>query len=249
MKVLQRILVPVDFGPRTGPVIEAAASLARTFGSEIHLLHVLQRLDDASPETQEVVELARQGAASRLAEARSRLDEAGLSTTEETVAIGTPFDQIIRRADELEANVIVVGSRKDGGPDGTQLGTTLERLCRKASKPVWIVAPAGRAGPKTILCPIDYSPASGRALRNAIHLARRFESRLVVLHVVAPINFPVLIPSVQDGLQQKYAETESARSTVSWSSSNFTASDGKEPCTRERPRRRSSRPRRACPPT
>jgi len=211
MRLLERILVPIDFGPRTSAVVEAAASLARTFGSEIHLLHVLPSLDEASPETRGVVDLARQGAASRLAKVRTPMDEAGLSTAAETVAIGTPFDQIIRRADELEANVIVVGSREDGEPGGPHLGTTLERLCRTASKPVWIVAPDGRTVPQTILCPVDCSPASGRALRNAIHLARRFEARLLVLNVVTPVSFPVLLPSVQEGMQRKDAESESAR--------------------------------------
>jgi nucleotide-binding universal stress UspA family protein len=211
MKLLQQILVPVDFGPRTDAVVEAAASIARTFGSQIHVLHVLPSLDEASPETREIVDLARQEAARRLAEIRSRLEQAGLSTAEQTVATGSPFDQIIRHADELDVNVIVVGSRKDGGPDGPQLGTTLERLCRKASKPVWIVAPTVAPTPQTILCPVDCSPASARALRNGIHLARRFEARLVVLYVVTPINFPVLIPSVQEGMQQKYLESESVR--------------------------------------
>ncbi len=43
---------------------------------------------------------------------------------------------------------------------------------------------------KKILCPIDFSEHSLRALENAIELADKFESELILINVVAP--FPVL---------------------------------------------------------
>jgi len=43
-----------------------------------------------------------------------------------------------------------------------------------------------------ILCPIDFSKCSGHALEHAAALARRYESRLTVLHVVPPMmNLPL----------------------------------------------------------
>ena len=49
-----------------------------------------------------------------------------------------------------------------------------------------------------ILCPIDFSVFSTRALRHAAALARRFEARLVVLHVVPQwqpyANMPAYFP-------------------------------------------------------
>ena len=212
MKLLERILVPLDFGPRTDSVVHAATCLAKAFDSEVHLLHVLPKLDDASPEALEVMGMARQGAGSRLAEVRSRLEQAGVGTAEEIVAEGSPFDQIILHAEEIEANVIMVGSRNDDGTEGLRIGTTAERLCRKSSKPVWVVAAESGAGPKSILCPVDCSSPSKRALRNAIHLARRFDAQLFVLHVIRPISaFLGLIPSVKPEMEQKHVESETSR--------------------------------------
>src|SRR3954453_10801157 len=39
---------------------------------------------------------------------------------------------------------------------------------------------------RQILCPIDYSEASARALEQAVMIARWFEARVTVLHVSAP---------------------------------------------------------------
>ena len=41
MKVLEKVLVAIDFGSDTDSVIAWAIRLAKTFGSELHLLHVL----------------------------------------------------------------------------------------------------------------------------------------------------------------------------------------------------------------
>jgi nucleotide-binding universal stress UspA family protein len=41
---------------------------------------------------------------------------------------------------------------------------------------------------KRIICPIDFSQQSRRALNNAIHLARVFNAELTVLTVIAPIS-------------------------------------------------------------
>lgn len=212
MKLLERILVPLDFGPRTDAVLATAASLAKTFDSEVHLLHVLPQLDGSSLALSDIMSMAHRGAEGRLAEVRSRLEEAGTAAAEAAVAEGTPFDRIIRHAEDIDANVIVVGSRRDDGREGLRIGTTTERLCRKSTKPVWIVGSESGAHPRTILCPVDGSGPSQRALRNGVHLARRFGARLMVLHVVRPISaIPGVIPAVQRGMERKHLESETAR--------------------------------------
>jgi nucleotide-binding universal stress UspA family protein len=42
-----------------------------------------------------------------------------------------------------------------------------------------------------LLCPTDFSPASARAFDYAVSLAREFRARLLLLHVVAPLAWPV----------------------------------------------------------
>jgi nucleotide-binding universal stress UspA family protein len=135
-----------------------------------------------------------------------------VAATPPTVSEGTPFDRIIEYANDVDANLVVVGSRGAEPAGGSRLGTTAERLCRRSSRPVLVVAPATPPEPERILCPVDGSAPSKRALRNAIHWARRLQSQLRIVHVVPPISgFSGLIPAVQRGMQQNYVETETAR--------------------------------------
>jgi nucleotide-binding universal stress UspA family protein len=61
-------------------------------------------------------------------------------------------------------------------------------LIRKSDKPVWVVKKGTRPQIKKILCPVDLSEPSKRALKNAIHLARKFEAQLTVLTVVPKVK-------------------------------------------------------------
>lgn len=55
-----------------------------------------------------------------------------------------------------------------------------------ANKPVFVVKRGARALIRRILCPVDFSEASRRALKNAIHLSKTFQAYLTVLTVFEP---------------------------------------------------------------
>jgi len=44
---------------------------------------------------------------------------------------------------------------------------------------------------KKILCPVDFSEASSKALRVAVDLARQLSAELIVFHVVVPVLTPI----------------------------------------------------------
>lgn len=186
MKLLRHILVAVDFGPGTECVLRYAAMVAKTFDSQVHLIHVLPDLDEIASTLVELRRAAREGASRLLGEARARLESLAVTVVEATVKEGVPFDQIIRVAEECDVNVILVGAAATSPPHQAHLGTTGLRLSRKSTKPVWIVASHTEVAFRSIVCPVDFSSASRRALRNAIHLSRRFGARLQVVHVSRP---------------------------------------------------------------
>jgi nucleotide-binding universal stress UspA family protein len=189
MKLLERVLVAVDFGSSTDSLVASAGRVARVFGSELILMHVLPGSAWARAKDEErLLEMARQEAGNRLGRLRGRLAEGGVEVVDSIVAEGTAFDKITCLADQRDVNVIFASAKSEPGP-GPRLGTTAERLCRKASKPVWLVDAREEAVPRTILCPVDFSTPSRRALGNAVHLARRFEARLVLLHVLRPPGY------------------------------------------------------------
>jgi nucleotide-binding universal stress UspA family protein len=59
-----------------------------------------------------------------------------------------------------------------------------------------------------ILCPVDFYPASERAVSYAVKLAKNYESQLILLHVVAPIlphayEFPMDLKNVVKALTEE----------------------------------------------
>ena len=183
MKLLEKILVAVDLGPQSDNVLATASELAKKFGSKVVLLHVLVPLGAQPPGEERSASLTRQAATERLHQLRMHLEHEKVSAAEAVVE-GVAFDQIISYAETCNTNVIVVGS--GAGADGSRLGITAERVCRKALKPVWVVSPGGLGFPRSILCPVDFSKSSERALRNALHLARSYAAGLTVVTVIVP---------------------------------------------------------------
>jgi nucleotide-binding universal stress UspA family protein len=65
-----------------------------------------------------------------------------------------------------------------------------------------------------ILCPVDFSPDSRRALDYALALSERFGARVIVLHVVANAPLVDVIPSVGVGGIQPMMLSDTDRQAV-----------------------------------
>jgi nucleotide-binding universal stress UspA family protein len=102
---------------------------------------------------------------------------------------GTPARGIEEAADELDADLVVLGTRGRGGLTRLLLGSVAERALRLAERPTLIVR--GEEGEVTeaprltqILCPMNDSPVAMAAFHAAHTTARLFGAKLTVLTVV-----------------------------------------------------------------
>ena len=212
MKLVERILAGIDFGHSTEAVLDVVAALSERLRSEVVLAHVVPDLhtfssSEGPDDVDTVMELATSKGTERLAEYSAQLEQSGIAVGDPAVLRGTPFDRILAHADDLDSNVILAGACSSNSDRPTRLGITAERLCRKSSRPVWLVDPESRGIPSSILCPVDFSKPSARAFRNAVFLARTFETRLNVLSVVPP--FPPLSGWLgQEREQERNAQSE-----------------------------------------
>jgi nucleotide-binding universal stress UspA family protein len=179
MKLLEKILLATDFGKSSENLLEYAINLAKTFHSQIIPVHVLP--NDITNKKAKL--LISQAALKQLEDIRNKIKNAGLIAGESILEFGSPFDKIIQAADEVNANVTLIGSGEKSKNDVFQLGITAYKIIRKSNKPVWVVKQDKILNNKNILCPIDFSPESDRALKNAITIARRFKVELLILSV------------------------------------------------------------------
>jgi nucleotide-binding universal stress UspA family protein len=193
---IRRILCPVDFSDSSRRAVDQAMAIARWYGASVTALHVFPMPPVAASPTGpimlEPVLLTAEMRQQLLASVRQMLatEAAPGVATDAVLGEGAPAAGILDQATRMNADLIVIGTHGRSGFDRVLLGSVTEKVLRKATCPVLTVPPAAPdAVPaaavlyKEIVCPVDFSVASMRALDYAFSLAREADARLTVLHV------------------------------------------------------------------
>jgi nucleotide-binding universal stress UspA family protein len=151
MSLWETVVCPVDFSDVSLHALRYAADLCRDCGARLVLLHVVEPIVAPSdfsfgPVTLTEVE---DGLLNR---AKASLEDsaAGLGLaagrTEVAVARGRASDEIVRTASEKKADLVVMGTHGYAGFSHALLGSTAERVVRKARCPVLTVKPSLQKG-------------------------------------------------------------------------------------------------------
>jgi nucleotide-binding universal stress UspA family protein len=113
-------------------------------------------------------------------------------------AVGEPSSAILETATAESADLIVMGTQGLGGFRKWLLGSTTERLLRRAHLPVLVVPlstvsqRARSAGAVShIVAAIDFSESSVAAAKMAALFARECSAQLTLSHVVEPLRVPL----------------------------------------------------------
>jgi nucleotide-binding universal stress UspA family protein len=177
VKPLSRILCAVDIDERSHQVFEHALALARHHGAQLLILHAVSPVIRYSTGATERVDLLR-----RL---RSRAVAAGVNVRVE-VQQGPADEIILLHATGRNVDRIVIGTSRTGSRRGFS-GWIAERVLRDASCPT-LVIPEHAADPaaytESILCAVDFSPASSAVVEEAARLVEP-GNRLTLLHVTS----------------------------------------------------------------
>jgi nucleotide-binding universal stress UspA family protein len=184
MKLLKTILVAVDFDGTLDAVLDAASTVAKKFGSEVVLTHVVEAADESG----QAPERLRNAIGVRLEQMQQQLIANGVHVAQVLCLCGKPSVQIVQAAERIRTNLILLGTKAIGTGHHFPLGTTTENVIRCSPRPVLAVPPNPPITLDHIVCPVDFSEVSARALTEAIHLARAFRSKLHILTVVTPVS-------------------------------------------------------------
>mgnify|MGYP000111944591 FL=1 len=195
MTDIRRILFATDFSEASHNAQAMAAQLARHHQAELHVVHA-----EVIPATAYVPEMvvdldALTTSLHEAAEAQMAklVDRIGLPVRHALVS-GFDAATVIRDyADEAEIDLIVVGSHGRSGLGKLFMGSDAQGVVRLSKRAVLVVnahsAPqAGGFG--HLLAPVDLSPASAQSLQAAAALARHYQGRLSVIHVVEEWPIP-----------------------------------------------------------
>jgi nucleotide-binding universal stress UspA family protein len=136
MRSIRTILVAVDFSEHADPVLDEAVEFAKQFGAELHLVHAFDvRIPLVTPYEVAIptafIEEAREAAASKLAALIERVAAQGISATSHLSEVPAA-SAIVSLAEELGADLIVMGTRGHTGLKHVLLGSVAERTLRHA---------------------------------------------------------------------------------------------------------------------
>jgi nucleotide-binding universal stress UspA family protein len=140
---LRKILVPIDFSNLSMDALPYATLLARQFGAELILLHIVQsfpidHLLGAEITNQTMVPAIKQAEAD-LERLAADLRKSTAAKTSAVVREGMPHEAICQTAKSLGADLVVLTTHGYTGLKHVLLGSTAERVVRHASCPVLAV--------------------------------------------------------------------------------------------------------------
>jgi nucleotide-binding universal stress UspA family protein len=135
----QRILVAFDASPHAEHALNVALSMAADMKAKLLVLAVIRPPEVAeSAEFNAVLDEGRERYESSFVPIRERARQKGIDL-ETDVVVGHPAEQILHRADTIQASLIVMGKRSHTILHRWMLGSNSERVLKYAHCPVMIV--------------------------------------------------------------------------------------------------------------
>ncbi len=191
---LDSVLHATDFSPSSEVALDYAALLAQAFEARLDLLHA-HRLELPPYFTPEQIADLKQ----QLATAEGRVKDHLRALVNDRVAPGVrtellvadefPAQAILAAATERQSGLVVLGSHGRAGLSRALMGSVSENVLREISVPLLITRahatePTSPPAITHILCSIDYTPHSLRAVEVAASLAGKLGAHMTVLHAL-----------------------------------------------------------------
>jgi universal stress protein A len=158
MRRIARIMAPTDFSAASDAALEYARALATQMGASIDLVHVFDDpftsgafVGDGTVMMPVDLRQALEDWASEQLASRHTSLAATLPGSTYALLMGSPAKRIVDHAEEIGADLIVMGTHGRTGLGHLLLGSVAERVVRTAKCPVLTTrAPEGAAAPAGI---------------------------------------------------------------------------------------------------
>lgn len=189
--MFRHLLVPLDGSPLAESVLPVTGALANMLGSEVMLLHVVERAAPAA--IHGAPHLTDAAAAEAYLEGASRRFPAGVRVARHvhTVREHDLPKSIVDHAGELDTDLIVLCTHGRGRLRHRLFGGIAQRVAGRGRVPILLVPPGERGAPfrcETMLVPLDGQAAHEQGLEPAASLARVCHASLHLLAVVPTLG-------------------------------------------------------------
>ncbi len=153
----KKILYATDLSEGARRALGYAASIANRFGAGVTILHVIE---DTSPyqdslvinilgeerwqqlraeNEEKVISIIRDRVKSFCDEVSKEMPACPFITDEILVKVGHPVEEILKTADSINADLVVVGAKGQGVVADALIGSVSRRVVRRCKRPVLVV--------------------------------------------------------------------------------------------------------------
>jgi len=215
---IEHILCPVDFSDFSAEAYRYAQSITCHYRAKLILQHVVELWQHPSCYYQAELEYYEQFRETLVSNAQDQLrqfvDLCGGVQPECVVEESMAADAILCLARARAVSLIVMGTHGRRGFEHLMLGSVTERILRHAPCPVLAIPgkrpdqngkrpAAGSVDVRRILCCVDFSAHSQRALEHAVSVADAYGAELTILHVLDRISESADVAKETDAVVDK----------------------------------------------
>jgi nucleotide-binding universal stress UspA family protein len=179
------IIAGIDLGPHTENVVAYAAFFAAATLTRIKLLYVIDYLLTPPPYLASHIEEEKTREESEMRVWKSRIENAGVGV-EYRIVLGRLHESFREIIEETSPALLVIGHKSHALRPSSS-----ERLIKSLSVPMLVVrgraaeeATLGSVSIRRVLCPVDFSENSGKAVSTAIELTSLFKASLHIVHII-----------------------------------------------------------------
>lgn len=201
VKLINKILFPVDFSDSCLAAARYVEALAGRFEAKIRLLHIVTRGEHTLPE--ELLPLRRAELDAYLA------SELKYFSVERVCTIGEkPASAIIEAAENWDPDLVMMPTHGLGTFTRLFLGSVTAEILRELKCPVWTTVhseapiPLEEIHMRKVLCALDLSDRSPYVLEWAAALAAEYQACLGIVHATRPMPQPLISVGLENELNR-----------------------------------------------
>jgi nucleotide-binding universal stress UspA family protein len=187
---LKKIIIPVDFSKHSEYALETAAKLAKKHNSELVIMHMLELsesiLSSSSSEKNEETAFMLMVANRQFETFLDKPYLEGITITP-LIKHHKVLKEVAEVARDINADLIVMGSRGHSGHDGIFTGSNTEKVVRYSDTPVLVVkSKPASVDFDSIVLATDFSKESISTLKRALELLNELGNKVTLLHINLP---------------------------------------------------------------
>lgn len=191
MHKIQKLLVGIDFSPRSLAAAQIAVAIAQPTGASIELVHVVEtKISDSDAlilgmSTSELENMYINEAGKALSNFSVNFNYRKLN---QTILTGSPAIELTKLYEDRKADLLVVGDTGSGSSTPLKgVGSTAYRLVELGPRNILVVNASHSGKVKKVAAAISFVPVADDVLRRAYHLAHISNAELHILRAIPDI--------------------------------------------------------------